>query len=164
MYIPLYLYSFFAQIFEFPIREDSNACCTASLTFGDFVQNVCRIQSRPCRRHRVHQTETITRVQIHLLYNRYGYSRGSFAIPNDLFSTLSFVYGEISAAGSHEVVFSDWPNLSGGGIPRVATGQDVRRADRVGRHETRARRSRIGRYLRDPRLFRPARRGPPGRR
>ncbi|AVV50706.1 Uncharacterized protein XB17_02123 [Leptospira santarosai] len=29
MYIPLYLYSFFAQIFEFPIREDSNACRTA---------------------------------------------------------------------------------------------------------------------------------------
>lgn len=85
MYIPLYLYSFFAQIFEFPIREDSNACCTASLTFRYFVQNVCRIQSRPCRRHRVHQTETITRVQIHFLYNRYGYSRGSFAIPNDLF-------------------------------------------------------------------------------
>lgn len=66
-YIPLYLYSFLLRFSNSQFGRIWTRC-TASLTFGYFVQNVCRIWSRPCRRHRVHQTKTIASVQIHFLW------------------------------------------------------------------------------------------------
>ncbi len=73
-YIPLYLYLFLLRFSNSQFGRIRTRC-TASLTFGYFVQNVYRIRSRPCRRHRVYQTKTIASVQIHFLWSDCPYLR-----------------------------------------------------------------------------------------